>query len=347
MLNLTTPLTVAGYMQRCNQHYYNSRDPLGREGDFTTAPEISQLFGEMIGLWAGIMCSARHSSTSEGGAQTGQPESTHLIELGPGRGTLMADFLRTTQHIPGFHKSLSIHLVETSESLKATQKETLRDIQSAITWHDSIETVPAGYSIIIANEFFDALPIEQYIYHNGQWHERMIDQHGFTPGAPYPSLTLKAKEGDIFETSPASQTIMHSIASRIVEHGGAGLFIDYGHDEDEAIGDTLQAVKNHNYHSVLETPGEADLTAHVNFADLAHTASKAGATTWPLATQRQFLETMGIRMRAMQLMQTATPEQRTALQAGITRLLDPKEMGTLFKVLCITPNESQIPYGFG
>ncbi|HET7716600.1 MAG TPA: SAM-dependent methyltransferase, partial [Bauldia sp.] len=288
------PITIADYMALClgdREHgYYMVREPFGGSGDFITAPEVSQIFGELIGLWAVATWQAM-----------GSPSPFVLVELGPGRGTLMADLLRAARLRPAFLDAARIHLVETSPRLRAIQEATLAG--AAVTWHAAIDALPAGPAIVVANEFFDALPIRQYVATASGWAERMVGldeagrlRFGMRDSAgPSSTVPTHAKpsarmgkptpsgEGDtpygaggIVEISPAATAIMSTLATRIASDGGAALIIDYGY-EGPAFGETLQAVRGHRHVDPLAEPGEADLTAHVDFAALARAAAEAGA----------------------------------------------------------------------
>ncbi len=332
------PITVAHFMELALTHpeygYYARRDPLGAQGDFTTAPEISQLFGEMVGV-----CFADYW------LKLGAPSSFHLVELGPGRGTLMADILHATQHIPGFHTAMRLHLVEVNETLRTAQRKLLT--HPAITWHSHFESILCDAPIfVIANEFFDALPIHQCVYTERGWRERMVAlendslRFALAPAAtPINNLLEEsAPIGGVREISPSSLSAINAISKAIATKGGLALIIDYGYTEHAAYRDTLQALKSHRYHPILETIGEADLTAHVDFAALSEAAS-AHCPVWPVATQGHFLTTLGIRLRAEKLATQASEEQRKALQAALHRLLDPSQMGTLFKVLSFSQKQ--------
>ncbi len=343
------PLTVAEFMAEALGHpeygYYATRDPLGRRGDFTTAPEISQIFGELIGLWCVDLWD-----------RMGRPAPFILAELGPGRGTLMADALRAARIIPAFLDALRLHLVETSPVLRRTQHRALR--RFAPSWHDSIGGLPAGPLLIIANEFIDALPIRQLVKTDSGWHEKLIglsaeaDALAFalSPG-PAPSAVLvpeflrAAPPGSVYEISPAGLAVADTIARRLADGGGAALIIDYGHAE-RGCGDTLQALRRHKRHDPLQNPGVADLTAHVDFAALAETAAAAGAAVWGPVTQGAFLQSLGIAARADRLLAAATPAQAADIGTACRRLIDAKEMGTLFKVLCIAAPTLPPPAGF-
>lgn len=324
------PLTVAQYMEVALAHpehgYYMGRDPFGRGGDFITAPEVSQMFGELVGLW----CAAVWQSM-------GAPAGVRLVELGPGRGTLMADLLRATRGVEGFPGAGDVHLVETSPALRAHQKESLGE---GPTWHDDFSTVPEGPLLVVANEFFDALPIHQYAFGPEGWRERLVNQDArtgalcFLPGAAVDGPE-GAEAGAVWEASPASTAVARSIAKRIATHGGGALIIDYGHARS-GFGDTLQAVKDHAYHGVLDDPGEADLTAHVDFQALAGALSEGGAVPWGPLPQGVFLSGLGIAARAAVLLKRATAEQSEAIAQGHDRLTASDQMGMLFKVLAAT-----------
>jgi len=341
------PLSVAQYMEACLAHpefgYYMTRDPLGTAGDFTTAPEISQMFGELIGLWAAQVWIGMD-----------RPGRLHWIELGPGRGTLSADALRAMAGVPGFKDVLSVHMVETSPVLRRRQASALGDW--APEWHAGIETLPAGPAVIVANEFFDALPIRQFIRDGKVWRERGIgvgDDGGleFIAGPRLgidpvlPAGLDKVPDGEIVEAAPAASGIIRALADRIRAEGGAVLIADYGHAAS-APGDTLQAVKGHAYHDVLSDPGEADLTAHVDFAQLATAARETGAAVFGPVTQGRFLQSVGIEVRAERLRAGADADGRAAIDAALRRLTGTDAMGRLFKVLAITSPGLPVPAGF-
>ena len=328
------PISVAEYMAEALGHpefgYYMDRDPLGVAGDFTTAPEISQMFGELIGLWCAEIWRLMDS-----------PEQFNLVELGPGRGTLMADALRATKVLPGFNDAASIHMVETSPALRKRQEEALA--RRPVTWHDDFGGVPSGPTILIANEFFDVLPIHQFERTADGWRERQVtlddDGFAFTLSANRSPaevlipeiLRMTAPARTVVEVSPASVSTMTAIAQRLEEDGGAAIIIDYGHAAPGA-GETLQAVRRHEFHDVLSDPGSADLTAHVNFVALAAAGHPHAAIHGPV-TQGEFLKSLGIELRAGQLRQRATEAQARDIDTALHRLIDPAEMGTLFKVL--------------
>ena len=334
------PMSVAAYMTRClsdpKDGYYMRGDPFGRGGDFITAPEVSQMFGELIGAWCLDLWT-----------KLGSPAAFSLVELGPGRGTLMADLLHMAAIRPAFLAAASLHLVETSPALRACQAETLKGAPIEPTWHDRIDMIPDAPLIVVANEFFDALPIHQYVKTTDGWRERMIgvDSDGNLafgigenqlPDAALPATCRRAETGAILETSPVSTAITAALSDRITRQGGGALIIDYGHG-GTAPGETLQAVKNHQFADPLAEPGDADLTAHVDFSALAAAARDAGAEIHPLLGQGDFLIGLGLLERAGALGANADETVRKDLHAAVERLAGPSEMGSLFKALAITP----------
>ncbi len=341
------PITVAQYMETCLAHpdhgYYMTRDPLGAAGDFTTAPEISQMFGELIGMWAAQIWQTM-----------GSPNSFNWIELGPGRGTLSADALRAMSGVPGLKPALEVHLVEMSPVLRERQAATLQGWFP--NWHDRIDTLPDGPAVIVANEFFDALPVRQLVRTGQGWRERTVElskdgalTFGLTPAlgiAPVlPKGIVDAREGDIIEVSPASIGIARALSDHLRDHGGAALIIDYGHTLS-VPGDTLQAVKEHAYHDVLRDPGSADLTAHVDFAELARAVRSAAGIVHGPVTQGAFLSALGIHVRAEQLRVNASPKQRADIDSALERLTAGAAMGRLFKVMAISAANLPTPAGF-
>lgn len=336
------PIPVAAYMRDCNAHYYATRDPFGADGDFTTAPEISQVFGELIGAWC-----------ADYWQRMGAPDPVLLVELGPGRGTLMADALRATRHVPGFHSALKLHLVETSPVLRQAQQEKLATYRP--TFHDDIASLSPGPLLLIANEFFDALPIIQFEQHDLKRWERLVgwDADGklafcraLDPEVEIPNPCRPETEGQVQSISLAAAKVANNISITLHRFGGAALIIDYGFFPS-APGDTLQAVRQHRPVSIFEDPGEVDLTAHVDFAQLARAAENARAQAYGPATQAQFLIALGIVARETTLLRNATPAQQEAIRAGCRRLIEPAEMGTLFKVLALTQQGGPVPAGFG
>jgi NADH dehydrogenase [ubiquinone] 1 alpha subcomplex assembly factor 7 len=334
LIALDGPMPVARYMGLCLGHpahgYYVTRDPLGRAGDFVTAPEISQMFGELIGLWAAAVWQAM-----------GQPARVDLVELGPGRGTLMADALRAAKVMPGFRAALAVHLVETSPVLVRHQRAALADIE--VSWRHDIAELPQRPAIIVANEFFDALPVHQAVKAADGWHMRMV---GLGPGdtlafmvAPDPLPRFDtflsaepgaAPTGAVYEWR--AEFKVEELAKRLVRHGGAALIIDYGHTTT-AFGATLQAVRAHGFADPLAEPGEADLTAHVDFAALERVGAQAGARVHGPVPQGQFLHRLGIAKRAAQLRANATARQAADINTALGRLTGSGQMGELFKVV--------------
>lgn len=338
LIKANGPIPIARYMAEALGHpkygYYIKQDPFGTSGDFITAPEISQLFGEMIGIW--FIHHWHH---------LGAPDVVHLIELGPGRGTLMSDIIRTLKLLPPLHQAVQVHFVETSPTLRDAQKLKVPNAQ----WHDRLDDIEDGFSFIIANEFFDALPIRQLVKLGQGWHEQFVlwndEAEHFAPFADrsspdlstlVPSQLRDGPEGSIFEFSPASQAITQNISERIRDFGGLGLLIDYGHTQ-HGLGDTLQALKNHQYAPVFETPGDADLTAHVDFEALLHSACSSGCQAFGPTTQGQFLKSLSIEPRAEKLAASATEKQALNIKQALHRLISDEEMGELFKVLAIAP----------
>lgn len=319
------PLTVAEYIARCNAHYYATRDPLGMQGDFTTAPEISQIFGELVGAWV-----------ADQWQKTGAPQAL-LCEAGPGRGTLMKDALRATWHVKGFHDAVAIRLIETSPQLRAKQQETLLNAHPLIHWAETFDELPPLPLFFIANEFFDALPTEQYVREKLELTQRRVDHDGT-------NFVFKPPGEVVRETSDVSCVIMRKLAAHIHRHGGAALIVDYGYDGVEQT-DTLQAVKKHGYADPLQTPGEADLTTHVDFAALIQTARQSGAHAFGAVTQGTFLKRLGAELRATALCRQADPEQQKAILSGLERIAGPHEMGELFKVIAVTSSHDK-PAGF-
>ncbi|EAR49784.1 hypothetical protein OG2516_14036 [Oceanicola granulosus HTCC2516] len=334
------PLTVADYMALCLNHpehgVYAGIDPLGAGGHFTTAPEISQMFGELLGL-----------ALAQAWLDQGAPAPFALAELGPGRGTLMADVLRAARGVPGFAAAAELHLVETSPALRDAQRDRL----GAATWHDTVATLPDDRPLfLLANEFFDVLPVRQFLRDGEGWRERVIalDEHGaptfgLTPAAPLERLADRladTAEGDMVEHCPALAPVAEAIGARIAAQGGAALIVDYG--DWRPLGDSLQALRRHEKIDPLDAPGSADLTAHVDFAALA-AARPAGHTA--LTPQGVFLERLGIAERARQL---AAGLEGAALEAHLAahrRLTHPAEMGHLFKVMGLYPPNAAPPPG--
>ena len=323
-------VSVARWMAQCNAHYYASRDPLGTGGDFITAPEISQVFGEIVGLALADMWQ-----------RAGAP-AVRLVELGPGRGTLMADMVRATAKI-GF--SAPVHFVETSPVMRAEQATRV----AGAHWHGTLGEVPDGMPmLLVANEFFDALPVRQFVRTDDGWRERLVGPGSTSVLGPptgkalIPPALWNAPSGSVFETSPASSAVAAEIGARLRAHGGAALIIDYGH-AGPVTGDTLQAVRGHMFTDPFDAPGEVDLTCHVDFAAL---AAAAGVAAYGPIEQGAWLERLGIAARVASLSERATPAQASAVAAAAHRLTAPDAMGRLFKVLCLTGRDWPEPAGF-
>ncbi len=334
------PITIADYMTDCLLHpdhgYYTNRDPFGQAGDFITAPEISQMFGELIGL-----------AIAQARMDRGAPEDAILVELGPGRGTLMRDALRAMAKVPGF--AMQPWLIEASPMLRKVQADTLAAYD--VHWADSLADLPDGPIFVVANEFFDALPIRQFLRDGTGWRERLVgvseDHLSFGLSAPTELASLEpylgqTNDGDLVQISAPSNGFMSDLADRICRQGGAALIIDYG--SDSPVGDTLQAIQAHEKRDPLFTPGQSDLTAHVDFGALSLAATAAGAVPSVMIPQGVFLEQLGISVRANQLAQSLPPAQAELLVSQHRRLTHPDEMGNLFKVLGITaPGDSSLP----
>ena len=333
------PITVAEYMALCLAHprygYYVTRDPLGARGDFITAPEVSQMFGELIGVWMAAVWQ-----------QMGMPAVVRIVELGPGRGTLMSDALRAAKVMPGLLDAASVHLVEISPALKAKQQETLRSVAPPVAWHASFDDVPEGPAIVIANEFFDALPVHQAVKTARGWCERRVGLAGdrlvFTHAteplagidARLPASARQAADGAIFEWRDDEGA--RDFGTRLAQQGGAALVIDYGHVAS-LVGDTLQALGRHAFADPLATPGELDLTAHVDFEALMRAVTSTGAAAFGPITQGELLERLGIAARAANLKEKAAPHVAAGVDAAFARLTGSgrTEMGALFKAAAI------------
>jgi len=336
------PMSIAEYMLLCLTHpqygYYVTRDPLGAHGDFITAPEISQMFGELIGVWMVAVWQ-----------QMGSPENVRVVELGPGRGTLMSDALRAAKVVGDFHAALVVHLVEISPKLQQAQEQLLEGLGVPILWHSALAEVPSGPVIIIANEFIDALPVHQAVKRADGWHERVVE---IAPSGelaigiardplPHFEATLprglrQAPEGSVYEWR--SDAVALEIGRR-VRTDGAALIIDYGHAW-YGLGETLQAVAGHSFTDPLRAPGEADLTAHVDFAALAQSAQIIGGRIHGPISQRDLLRGLGIDKRAAAL-KTRAPERAAEIDQALARLTatGPRGMGELFKALAIADSK--------
>jgi SAM-dependent MidA family methyltransferase len=343
------PISIAQFMTIAlhdpQSGYYATRDPFGARGDFVTAPEISQMFGEMLGLW---IAQSWHDQ--------GKPQA-RLVELGPGRGTLMRDALRVIRQLmPEFLSQVEIMLVEASATLTAIQKETLANTGANVRWTAQFDDTLAGKPLfLLANEFFDALPIRQFVKTGLGWCERMVVARDgaldfalspeAVPNSVVPANRDGAPIGAFYETSPAATAIMQQIAEAIARDGGAALIVDYGYGAEAGFGETLQAIAAHKYANVLEAPGDADLSAHVDFAALAQTARETGAVPFGPVAQGEFLEALGIVQRAATLARGqlgSHPE----IDGQLERLILPDQMGTLFKALAILPPGARAPAGF-
>lgn len=335
------PMRIDEYMTTCLLHptcgYYTTRDPLGSAGDFVTAPEISQMFGELVGL-----------SLAQNWLDQGAPSPFTLAELGPGKGTLMADLLRACRGVPGFIEAAQVTLVEVSPALRAVQAGTLEGHE--VTWVDEVDALPKGPLFLVANEFFDALPIRQFLRDGALWRERHVGLEGDTltfglgPAQPQPALTDRvesAQEGDLVESAAAVAPITEAIAGRIQADGGAALIIDYG--DWRPLGDTFQAVKAHQKVDPLTSPGEADLTAHVDFQAIAQAATPL--THSRVTPQGVFLERLGITDRAQALARRLEGRALETHIAAHRRLTHPQEMGNLFKVMALVPQGCAPPPG--
>jgi SAM-dependent MidA family methyltransferase len=345
------PMPVNQYMSLCltdPQHgYYVTRDPLGRSGDFTTAPEVSQMFGELIGLWIVSVWQ-----------QMGSPDNIRVVELGPGRGTMMNDAMRAAKVVPAFVKAAVLHFVEISPALQAIQEQTVSAIEIPKTWHTSIADVPAGPAIFVANEFFDALPINQAVKIGDAWHRRGVDiasdgaivYRAESDPMPHfastlPAAVRNAAEGEIFEWRSDTETM--ELGRWIAREPGAALIIDYGHAESET-GETLQAVRDHLFADPLTTPGEADLTAHVDFEALHRGFEAMGAIAFGPIEQALFLKRLGIDTRAETLKANASRAKAHEIDTAMARLtgFGRTGMGALFKVMAVAHQSLGTPPGF-
>jgi NADH dehydrogenase [ubiquinone] 1 alpha subcomplex assembly factor 7 len=343
------PIGIDRYMALCLGHphhgYYMTRDPFGADGDFITSPEISQMFGELIGLWAVAVWQ-----------QMGMPANVRLIEMGPGRGTLMMDALRAARAMPEFRDAVSVHLVETSPFLRRIQQDTLKPSGFDPVWHEIIDTALDGPVIVIANELLDALPVRQFVKTPEGWREKLVGlgpdgalAFGLSGNAQAPATGNAAldaiPDGTVLEAAGAAHELVRTLSRHIVASGGAALFIDYGASAS-GFGDTFQAMKRHAFVDPLDTPGEADLTVHVDFARLVIAARSWGAAAHGPVKQGDFLETLGLSHRVATLKTKATPEQKRSIDLATQRLTDPdtRGMGSLFKVVAITgPDLTELP----
>jgi NADH dehydrogenase [ubiquinone] 1 alpha subcomplex assembly factor 7 len=350
LIRSSGPMPVWRYMELCLTHpqhgYYVSRDPLGREGDFTTAPEVSQMFGELLGLWTASVWKA-----------IGSPPLLRLIELGPGRGTMMTDALRALRVLPPLYQSLSIHLVEINPVLRDKQKAVLSGLPN-LAWHDGIDEVPEGPAVVLANEYFDVLPVHQVVKRENGWHERVVEIDGsgalvFGAAAEpmprfemlLPPLVRAAPVGAVFEWRPDTEIM--KITTRVRDQDGAALIVDYGHLRSDA-GDTFQAIARHSFTDPLKNPGQADVTAHVDFQALVRAAEDLGARAHGPVSQGEFLKRLGIETRAATLMAKTTPEISEDIAGALKRLIGGGRggMGSMFKVLAISGPHLPVLAGF-
>lgn len=354
LIKLHGPLSVSSFMTEALTNpkygYYVNQNPFGSEGDFITAPEISQMFGELIGLWFADIW-----------LKMNRPPKIHLIELGPGRGTLMADFIRALYVLPDFLDAIELHFVEASEQMAEVQKQKLAKFEGKKNWHQTVNSALTATGtepvFVIANEFLDALPIRQFQKGELGWHERMVtvDENGdglavmLSPfpvqDAQLPEKLKNAELHSVIEVSPMAEYITAQICKHIKKNDGVALFIDYGYTEYQT-GETLQAVKNHQYTGVFDEPGYADLSAHVNFRKLSEIIDKSGLGVLGPVTQGKFLRNIGIEDRVTSLSKKATPEQAKTIISSLNRLVASNEMGKLFKVLGIVSSDDIDVVGF-
>ncbi len=360
------PMSIASYMSWCLldplQGYYPTRDPLGiaKDGksDFITAPEISQMFGEVLGLWL------IHAWRS-----MGEPSRVQLVEYGPGRGVMMSDMLRTARLDQGFLAALNVTLIETSAALEGKQAETLAVCGVPVAWADRLEDVPQGPTIVIGNEYLDCLPVRQLVMKdrfkwannkNDGWHERLVDIHPDNPGklvytisdtpiakidqALLPKDIPSVKDGDLLEISPGLAQMVETLSKRFAEYPGAALFVDYGPDATE-FGDSFQALKEHKKVHPLDEPGHADLTARVDFAAFGQWGRDAGLSVFGPCPQGQFLSRLGIEVRAVSLSKAA-PDSKAKIARQLHRITSADEMGALFKAIALQSADLPAPLGF-
>ena len=340
-------ISVHDYTEAClydpEHGYYRKKNAIGRNGDFITAPEISQVFGELVGLWAG-----------EVWRLMGDPAPIRLVELGPGRGTLMSDALRALRVLPRFLESAAVHLIESSEPLQNAQKAALASVSVPVFWHDDLNRVPDGPAIIIANEFFDCLPAQQFVFDAaaGGWRERMVTvQEGafrFVLGA---SLTMpgglpspaqdEIEDGAICEQRPGAAGVVRAFARPQC----AALIIDYGYSRP-SFGDTVQAVRHHRFTGLFDAPGRSDITSHVDFFHLKQATADANLAAFGPMPMGEWLLRLGLEARVRQLLARASEEEANEIRSRVTRLVDPAQMGVLFKVLALTNGVLQPPPAF-
>ncbi|MEM8987356.1 MAG: SAM-dependent methyltransferase [Pseudomonadota bacterium] len=352
LIRASGPMSVADFMADAlgnpQDGYYTSHCPIGEDGDFTTAPEISQMFGELIGAWL-----------MQSWADIGEPSLFNLIELGPGRGALMADILRTAKIRPAFLAAARPHLIETSGRLRMEQMKRFEETTIPIKWAAKLSEVPPAPTLIVANEMVDCLPIRQFVRTNAGWCERMVglkdpeaDELVFQLSPVplraehvLPAHVRDAPQGSVFETCAPAAALAEEIAHRLQDFKGRALIIDYGHARS-GLGDTLQAVRDHGFWPPLATPGKADLTAHVDFEALAKAALTGGGIAYGPVSQGVFLKRLGLDARAGVLKRDASPEDGDAIDVAARRLASEEEMGAMFKVLCISSPGVAPPPGF-
>ncbi|KLN62240.1 hypothetical protein WH96_01575 [Kiloniella spongiae] len=348
-IKLEGAISVADYMADVliapTHGYYMSNEPFGVSGDFITSPEISQMFGELIGFWC-----------ADTWYNMGGPTEIHLIEMGPGRGTLMSDLMRAAAMVPGFHQAVKIHLIEVSPKLRKKQKEALNGYN--VSWYDDLTDLPTGPCIFIANEFFDALPIRQFERSPKGWCERLITLNEgetglvFTLSPPakaietiIPKELVDSHEGAVVELSSIAANVSAQISNHITQYGGVALFVDYGWGTPTAK-PSLQAIRNHKKHNVLLEPGTADLSAFVDFPTLQKSAKANGVSVHGPLNQGDFLRSLGIEQRAEMLRLNADEKQAIDITAAEHRLTDPSQMGDLFKVMALTRPDQPTPAAF-
>ena len=337
LIRATGPMSLSEYMNYClydpDHGYYANRRAIGEHGDFTTAPEISQMFGELIGIWCAAVWQA-----------FGSPRKFVLAEAGPGKGTLMSDLLRAASFVPGFADAVTVNLIETSPMMKDEQRRNIPDAFE-VKWISTLEDADDGLFVLIANEFLDAIPLRQFVKTGQGWCERSValgekDELRWVTTTPLtdPALLPAGEEvepeGAVFEYAPAREAWTQMLSERIARDGGAALLIDYGHS-DTGFGDTFQAVRGHEYTDPLLEPGLADLTSHVDFEAISRAASKEGVLVSRLATQSEFLLAMGLAERAGQLGAGKTEAEQESIRIAVERLVSPDAMGSLFKVLAL------------
>ena len=343
------PISLHDYMAAClydpSWGYYRKRRPIGTAGDFVTAPEISQAFGELIGLWC-----------AEVWRLMGKPAEVRVVELGPGRGTLISDALRALRAVPEFLARATVHLVEVSDSLRAEQALKIAGAPCPVIFHESLAEVPAGPSIVVANEYLDCLPIRQFVFDGVRrgWCERMVGFGGrgfsFVVGNAASDITHlpeaeTCEEGDIFEVRPGADNFVDELAARAQQAPVSALLVDYGHTRP-SLGDSLQAVRRHAFAGVFDAPGETDLTAHVDFHRLVERACETALRHSGPMPLGEWLLRLGIEVRANQLLRAASPEDARQIVSGVRRLLDPAQMGVLFKTLVLWDGLAEPPPPF-